>query len=260
MWSLSGLGLGETVIATETDVARITARINQLREQEPVPFSATPDDVETYLRDIAATLDEVEGESIPLTDLQERYLREGSLREVRFARARLDRDRHTALEILGRIFRLGRLPRPEGRFNGEMIGISTGLLSDPFFEWMTRIYLPWLGKTFEAATNSGDNVFEDNAWSWATSKLGWPSYRVQSDAPPNTVRLFPFRSEPAEAVEDPGLQVLKLTYSDSPNPLPVRRIVDEVVELPGGYLFGKTHMRGLRELRRIGFFGLTPAD
>jgi len=39
----------------------------------------------------------------------------------------------------------------------------------------------------------------------------------------------------------------------------VRRIVDEVVELPGGYILGKAHMRGLREFRRVCFFGLLKA-
>ena len=33
-------------------------------------------------------------------------------------------------------------------------------------------------------------------------------------------------------------------------------IVDEIVELPGGYILGKTHMRGIRELRRVCYFGL----
>ncbi len=37
---------------------------------------------------------------------------------------------------------MGALPRPHGRHEGELIAMSTGLLSDPFFEWLTRIYLP----------------------------------------------------------------------------------------------------------------------
>ncbi len=50
--------------------------------------------------------------------------------------------------------------------------------------------------------------------------------------------------------------MLRLDYSAVQNPLPVRRIVDEVVGLPGGYLLGKTYMRGLREFRRVCYFGL----
>ena len=189
-----------------------------------------------------------------LTEGQLRYLHETAMRAVRFARSRLEYDRHNALEILDRLFNLGSVPSPDGRYEGELIGLSTGLLSDPFFEWLTRIYLPWQGKTFDASTGSGDNVFSDNAWSRATGRLGWPGYRIPNDD--GTVRVFPFTSEPASGIEDGEVQVLRIDYSEAPNPLPVRRMVDEVVELPGGYLLGKAHMRGLREFRRVCFFGL----
>lgn len=172
----------------------------------------------------------------------------------------MEQDRKPALEILTALFRLGTPPRPDGRYDGELIGLSTGLLSDPFFEWLGRMYLPWLGKTFDAQAGSGDNIFTDNAWSKATGKLGWPEYRVHDEALPETVRVFLFQTEVIEAVEDEGLAVLRLLYAEAPNPLPVRRIVDELVELPGGYLLGKAHMRGLREFRRVCFFGLRPPE
>jgi hypothetical protein len=178
------------------------------------------------------------------------------MREVRAARSRLDHDRQNALEILERLFRLGTVPAPDGRYEGELVGLSTGLLSDPFFEWLTRIYLPWQGKTFDAANHTGDNVFSENVWSRGMSMLGWPEYRIPTGDPPGTVRVFPFKTRPAAGIENPGEQVLRIEYADSPNPLPVRRMVDEVVELPGGYLLGKAHMRGLRELRRVCYFGL----
>jgi hypothetical protein len=140
-----------------------------------------------------------------------------------------------------------------------LVALSTGLLSDPFFEWLTRIYLPWLGKTFDHAAQTGDNVFVRNTFARATSRLGWPEYRVRSDDPPHTVRVFPFRTYVGQGLEDADVSVLKLDYTQSPNPLPVRRIIDEVVELPGGYILGKAHMRGLREFRRVCFFGLAKA-
>ncbi len=194
-----------------------------------------------------------------LTEAQSRYLHETAMREVRFAHARLDQDRRDALDILSRLFHLGTPPRPDGYYQGEMVGLSTGLLADPFFEWLTRLYLPWQGKTFDARTSSGDNVFSDNAWSKATGKLGWPEYRIYDDAQPETVRVFPFRTEIASGIEDEDIEVLRISYGDSPNPLPVRRMVDEIVELPGGYILGKAHMRGLREFRRVCFFGLVNA-
>jgi hypothetical protein len=154
------------------------------------------------------------------------------------------------------LFRLGTVPSPDGHYQGELVAMSTGLLSDPFFEWLTRIYLPWRGKTFIAAEHAGDNIFEDNVWSKATSRLGWPGYRVASDTPAGTVRVFPFKTSVALDIEEEETQVLRLDYSQADNPLPVRRMVDELVELPGGYMLGKAHMRGIRELRRVCFFGL----
>jgi hypothetical protein len=201
----------------------------------------------------------MEGAAAGVDRADELFLRAASQRQVHDAAEWLKRDRPAGLEILGAIFRLGSVPAPDGRFNGELVAISTGLLSDPFFEWLTRLYLPWLGKTFDAASGTGDNVFVDNAWSKATGVLGWPEYRVRSDDPPDTVRVFPFRSYEAPGIEDPDIKVLRIDYSAAPNPLPVRRQVDEIVALPGGYLLGKAHMRGLREFRRVAFFGLTPA-
>ena len=234
--------------------------INAFREREPDPFSAEPAVVEKYVRDAADLLrriDEIGAEY--LTEAQSRFVHETSMREVRFARSRLDHDRHAALDILERLFRLGTVPKPDGRYDGELVALSTGLLSDPFFEWLTRLYLPWLGKTFDAATGTGDNVFSDNAWSRTVGKFGWPDYRIHSDEPPSSVRVFPFQSHPAPGIENPDVQVLSITYRESSNPLPVKRMVDEVVELPGGYILGKTHMRGIRQLRRVCIFGLVKA-
>ena len=176
------------------------------------------------------------------------------MRQIRFAEARLERDRHNALEILERLFAIGTVPAPDGRYALELVALSTGLLSDPFFEWMTRIYLPWIGKTFDAAAHTGDNVFNDNTLSKATGKFGWPEYRIPTSDPPNSVRVFPFHTSTAQGIEDPKTLVLRLDYKGAPNPLPVKRIVDEIVELPGGCLLGKAHMRGLREFRRMCFF------
>jgi hypothetical protein len=216
--------------------------------------------VEAYVVEAGELLRHAESLDLEqLSEAQSRYLHETAMREVRFAHARLEKDRRAAIDILSRLFRLGTPPKPDGRYEGELVGLSTGLLSDPFFEWLTRLYLPWMGKTFDAATSTGDNVFEDNAWSKATGKFGWPEYRIRSDDPPGTVRVFPFKTSVAPGIEDEDRQVLRIDYADSPNPLPVKRVVDEVVELPGGYILGKAHMRGIREFRRVCFFGLVKA-
>jgi hypothetical protein len=236
---------------------QLVAEINAFREREPDPFTAEPGEVVAYVREAGELLLRAdEAGSQHLSDGQWRYLNETAMRAVRFAHSRLENDRHNAQHILRRLFRLGTVPAPDGRYQGELIALSTGLLSDPLIEWLTRIYLPWQGKNFVAATQSGDNIFQDNVWSRATGRLGWPGYRVESDTPAGTVRVFPFKTSISLDIEEEETQVLRLDYSDALNPLPVRRIVDEIVELPGGYILGKTHMRGIRELRRVCFFGL----
>jgi len=235
----------------------LVAAINAFREREPDPFTAEPGEVVAYVREAGELLQQAEEAGTEhLSDGQWRYLNETAMRAVRFAHSRLENDRHNAQHILRRLFRIGTVPAPDGRYQGELVALSTGLLSDPFFEWLTRIYLPWQGKNFIAAEQSGDNVFLDNAWARATSRLGWPGYRVESDTPPGTVRVFPFRTSVSLDIEEEETRVLRLDYAEPKNPLPVRRIVDEIVELPGGYMLGKTHMRGIRELRRICYFAL----
>ncbi len=242
-------------MALELSGPELATRFDSLRASEPDPFQTSAEAVEAYILEVREFLDavKVEGDG-GLGEAQLRYLHEAARHQVRFARARLERERQDALETLSRLFRLGRPAQPDGRYEGELVALSTGLLSDPFFEWLTRMYLPWLGKTFDAADSAGDNVFSDNAWSKATEKIGWPGYRSHNED--GTVRVFPFHTSIAAGIDDPELDLLKLDYGHSPNPLPVRRIVDELVELPGGYLLGKAHMRGLREFRRVAFFGL----
>ena len=236
---------------------QLVAEINAFREREPDPFTAEPGEVVAYVREAGELLEQAEEVGTQhLSEGQWRYLNETSMRAVRFAHSRLENDRNNAQHILRRLFRLGTVPAPDGRYEGELVAVSTGLLSDPFFEWLTRIYLPWQGKNFIAAEQSGDNVFADNLWARATGRFGWPGYRVENDTLPGTVRVFPFRTSVSLDIEEEETQVLKLDYADPINPLPIRRIVDEIVQLPGGYMLGKTHMRGIRELRRVCFFGL----
>jgi hypothetical protein len=242
---------------TNPSAEQLVAAINAFREREPDPFTAEPGEVVAYVREAGELLRQADAFGAErLSDGQWRYLNETSMRAVRFAHSRLENDRNNAQHILRRLFRLGTVPAPDGQYQGELLAFSTGLLSDPFFEWLTRIYLPWQGKNFIAAAQAGDNIFEDNVWSKATGRLGWPGYRVESGTPSGTVRVFPFKTSVSLDIEEEETQVLRLDYSDPINPLPVRRVVDELVELPGGYMLGKAHMRGIRELRRVCFFGL----
>ena len=58
-----------------------------------------------------------------LTEAQWHYLREASRRQVKFAHAQLEHNRHHALEKLGRLFRIGTVPHPDGRYEGELVDL-----------------------------------------------------------------------------------------------------------------------------------------
>lgn len=250
----------ELLMTTGLPVAPLANRVNNLRDSEPDPFSFTPERVQNYLNAVGHLLLEYEsGEAKQLNPSQARYLREASTRWVRFARLRLPSDRRVAIETLERMFRLGRVPEMDGRYVGELVALSTGRFFDGAFEMATRFYLPWLGKRFDAADATGDNVLRNNAMARALGMVGWPSYRRPNDEPPGTMRAFPFRTSVTRGIEDTDLDVLQIAYADSENPGIVRRVTDEVVELPGGYVLGKAHMALGRGFKRAAFFGLLPA-
>lgn len=243
-------------MASGLDSQQLSERVEALRDAEPDAYHASAEEVAAFILQVRDLLTEAQAAQETLSGAHLRYLREASHHQVHHAVDRLERARGETLETLHRLYRLGSPPAPNGRYSGEIIAISTGLLSDPFFEWLTRMYTPWQGKTFAASAGMGDNIFTDNAGWKATGKLGWPEYRVADDGHPGTVRVFPFHTDVAPGIDEADLSVLRLRYDQTPNPLPVKRVVDEVVELPGGYLLGKAFMRGLRELRLVAFFGL----
>jgi hypothetical protein len=251
----------ELLMTTGLPVAPLSNRVNNLRDSEPDPFSFTPERVQNYINAVGHLLLEYgAGDPKALNPSQTRYLREASTRWVRFARLRLPNDRRTAIETLERMFRLGRVPEMNGRYAGELVAMSTGRFLDGPVEMATHFYLPWLGKRFDAAESTGDNVLTNSLLARGLGALGWPEYRVASDDPKGTMRAFPFRTQVATGIEDTDLEVLQIAYADSPNPGFVRRVTDEVVELPGGYVLGKAHIAVGRGLKRAAFFGLLPAN
>src|SRR6266498_5259444 len=139
----------ETIITAEAGKTSLHDRIAALRVCEPQAGFTTVSAVEAFLTAVRDLQCEIDGAAAGVDPADELFLRAASQRQVHDAAEWLKRDRPAGLEVLGAIFRLGAVPAPDGRYNGELVAISTGLLSDPFFEWLTRLYLPWLGKTFD---------------------------------------------------------------------------------------------------------------
>jgi hypothetical protein len=163
---------------------------------------------------------------------------------IRAAQALAKRDRAGAWAALGDLFRTGTLPRPvlDGRCAGElvMLDIAPGLTQ--VVNAIAASWLPWKGKTFDAAAARGDNIFtRDSLW---LARLYWPLYRGYVDDGPDTYRAFRFRTRVAPGLADPDRQVLKIDYDLPENPaLSIRRVLDELVQVAEGVYLGKAHVK-----------------
>jgi hypothetical protein len=164
---------------------------------------------------------------------------------------------------LARLFRTGRFPSspPRGLARGTFLTTTVEPTVDRAVDALTRLAMPWLGKAFDPAAGRGENVFAPGPAWYADAllrlvpRLGWPIRRDEA----GRLRGFPFVTERGVGLADPEIEVLRIVYDHPslPNPLPVRRVLDEVVEVEPGLLLGKAHLRwpGDRS-RQVAFFAL----
>jgi hypothetical protein len=180
---------------------------------------------------------------------------------IRDARLIGTHDRDMAIAMLNDLFRRGQTPdpAPDGRYRGEVlvIDIAPGL-TRLVGELVDRAD-PWLGKHFDAAKASGENILRPSAQPGA--RLLWPfygGYRRQQE----TTLAFPFRTGYAPGRRDPDLTVFKLDYDVEANPrllLSARRIVDELVQVSDDLYLGKWYVHWYwGSWSMIGFFTLQP--
>jgi hypothetical protein len=145
---------------------------------------------------------------------------------------------------LNDLFRTGTVPDPalHGRYAGELVALDLAPGLTPFFQWLTHTWMPWLGKTFDAATQQGDNVFTKD--SYFLARLFNPLYHNFINDTAKTYRGFAFRTYIAPGLFDTDRTVLKIDYNLKENPaLTVRRVLDELVQLDDGLYLGKAHVR-----------------
>jgi hypothetical protein len=139
-------------------------------------------------------------------------------------------------EKLGELYALGEPPR---RLDGPTEGILVLPLIqgavDRVATTVTRGWMPWLGKSFDASAQAGYNRLATSA-RWP-AKLLWPTYSTTDDEDARHAFDFETAIEPGKA--DPDVEVLKIDYGPvTSNPrLVIRRIRDELVQIvPDTYL------------------------
>jgi len=160
------------------------------------------------------------------------------------AQSIFERDRKRGFVALNEIFRAGPPPNPplDGRYAGELVALDVAPGLNQFAEMITSRWLPWKGKSFDAAHASGDNIFTRD--SLVLAHIFWPLYRGYQDDSAERYRAFTFRTHVARGLADPDRQVLKLDYNLEGNPGPsVRRVLDELVQVEPAYYLGKAHLK-----------------
>ena len=178
------------------------------------------------------------------TNVQEPPVEPVALEPVRQAQRLLVQDRATGLARLNEIFRLGVVPAPalQGRYRGELVALDIAPILTPLFEALTRWWLPWQGKRFDAAASQGDSLFSRDIL--PLSYIFMPFYRGRVPDTSTTFRAFTFRTYTAPGLTDPDCEVMKIDYNLPQNPaLSVRRVMDELVQIGEGVYLGKAHVR-----------------
>ena len=160
--------------------------------------------------------------------------------------------------MLEALFAAGKPPTPalEGRTEGELVALDLAPVVTQALTALTSVWLPWQGKTFDAAQARGDNIF--TAGSKTAARIFNPGYRSFINDGPDTYRAFAFRTYEAGAREDGNHTVLKIDYDLPENPrATIRRVLDELVQIDDGVFLGKAHVRWWSvRWQRVAFFSL----
>lgn len=156
------------------------------------------------------------------------------------------------------LFRDGEPPSPplDGRTKGELVALDMAPVLTQALSWLTSLWLPWQGKTFDASGALGDNIFSKG--SKPAIRIFNPGYRYFIEDRPDTYRAFPFRTYEAPAREDGSRPVLKIDYALPENPeATIRRVLDELVQIDDRLFLGKAHVRWWSgQWQRVAFFSL----
>lgn len=93
----------------------------------------------------------------------------------------------------------------------------------------------WKGKKFNSTDHTGINIFESNG---------------------QRTEEFSFKTYVAKGLADKAIDVIKIDYNISGNPIWLRMILDEVVETKPGVLLGKLHIHIGPFSYALGYFTL----
>jgi hypothetical protein len=146
-------------------------------------------------------------------------------------------------------------PPPSGFQKGRLLATSTWAPWDAVVMRITRLWMPWLGKTFSPSTGTGLNRFTPTTATRVSLRALFPRHTPEMVFD-DRLEAFPFRTCVARGELDSGVNVLKIDYDFEANPTLIRHILDELVQIAPGRYLGKVLFRSGSRYYRIGFFSL----
>lgn len=178
-------------------------------------------------------------------------------RALRFWRAvaTVPSDRATALTELEACFATGSIPNaPHGPHAGRLVATTLDFGLNVAVDLLARRWMPWKGKTFEAARAEGWNLFTPGFRMIARGL--WPSYDRFEPHSPDRLKAFRFVTEVGRSEVDPQREILRIVYDLPENPRLVRSIVDEIVLVEEGLYLGQALRPWRGRIRRAAWFAL----
>jgi hypothetical protein len=225
--------------------------VDELQQLRPDPLEPEPEQVEGYVE----ALQRIAPERAELAQRE-------AWEQIRLAGARAGRRRREALDSLNRIFRLGHPPSQalDGMQRGIFVTPATFAFLDPLLRAWAAVWMPWIGKRFDSASQTGSNVLTASAK--LAVKVLWPGYELEPTGDGNYV-AFRFTTYADPGKLDPDIEALKIDYDFDDNPsFLIRDILDELVEIVPGAHLGKALLRTGEESQPkwnlVGYFALQP--
>jgi hypothetical protein len=146
-------------------------------------------------------------------------------------------------------------PALDGRYDGALLHLTLGPGADLLLASVFRLWMPWLGKRFDAASGSGENVFDMSAYR-AGERLTPAPYRAWWPEDVSSYRALRFSTSTGAGRLDPGVEVVRIDYDLPENPPLLRRIVDELVAVQPGVYLGQAILRRGSGGRRLAWLTL----
>ncbi len=159
----------------------------------------------------------------------------------------------TTGDLLEKEFKAGKVPKSlDGFYRGELTLLLPAKPLEHIGGIISKLYLPWKGKTFDGKKGMGDNSLSRFVASLLT--LGnEKSFVVKEEG--SIARVFPFKTKITQSVGGKR-EVFQLDYNLSQNPPLVQTVIDELVEVGRNSYLGKAFLREGNSYRLVAFFRL----